>query len=100
MSIRKGKAPAELPATLTIVGQGSSDQLKITYFNRRQSDVQKKIDAGVTLGGLIPYLVKEWDTDFELTEEGVIAFEDEYPGIVEIVFTGFHNARRKVLEKN
>lgn len=100
MTIKKGKAPATLPATLTITGQGSTDQLNVTYYNRKQTEIQARIDAKVSLGALIPYIVESWDTDFDLTEEGVIEFEDEYPGIVEILFTGFHEARRKSIEKN
>ena len=100
MSLKKGGGPALLDTTLTITGQGSSDQFEITYFNRRSSEVQEKIKAGSTIAALIPFLVKKWSTDFELTEEGIRDMEDEYPGMVEIVFQGFWKARRKEVEGN
>jgi len=100
MSIKKGAAPATLPATLTVVGQGASDKLNVTYHNRKSSDIREKLDSGMSMLGLIPYLVSEWDTDFALTEEGVSEFEDEYPGIVQAIMQGYHEARHKRLEKN
>lgn len=100
MSLKKGGSPELLDTTLTITGQGSTDQLKLVFFNRKGTDVDAKIKAGNTLGALIPYIVKDWDTDFELTEEGITAMEDEYPGMVEIIFGAFWAARRKTAEKN
>jgi hypothetical protein len=100
MSLKKGSGPKLLPATLTITGQGATDKLDVTYHNRKQSELRERMDAGATMASLVAYLVSSWDTDFDLTEEGVTAFEDEYPGIVEILFAGFHLARRKELEKN
>ena len=38
--------------------------------------------------------------DFDLTEEGVGEFEDEYPGIVAAIFYGYWKARRKEVEGN
>lgn len=100
MSLKKGGGPKTIPAALTIIGQGSTDKLNVTFHNRKQSEITEKLEAGLTLGGLVPFLVESWDTDFELTEEGVREFEDEYPGIVDIVLMGFHRARRKEAEKN
>lgn len=100
MSLKKGGGPTLLETTLTITGQGSTDQLKLTFFNRRSSDVEAKIKEGATLASLVPYLVKEWDTDFALTEEGIRDMEDEYPGMVEVLFAAFWKARRKEVEKN
>jgi hypothetical protein len=100
MSIRQGAGPKTLPTTLTIIGQTSSDKLNITYHNRKTSEVDAQLATGITLAALVPFLVESWDTDFPLTEEGVMAYEDEYPGIVGILIEGFHRARRKHLEKN
>jgi hypothetical protein len=101
MSLKKGAGPALLPTTLTITGQGSTDKLKVTYHNRRTSDVNERMaEAGMSLAGMVPYLVESWDTDFALTQEGVEAFEDEYPGMLEALLAGFWKARRKETEKN
>lgn len=100
MSLKKGAGPKLLPATLTITGQGSTDKLDVTYHNRKQSEIRERIEANVSMASLIVFLVESWATDFDLTEEGVKEFEDEYPGIIEGVLSGFHSARRKELEKN
>jgi len=100
MSLKKGQSPSELPYVLTLVGQGSSDKLKLTYHNRKTGELKKKSEDGVTIAGLIPWLVKEWDTDFSLTEDGVVEFDEEYPGVVQAVLEGWHLARRKEAEKN
>ena len=100
MSLKKGSGPKTLPATLTITGQGSTDKLDVTYHNRRQSEVIERAQGGGSMGALVVFVVESWDTDFDLTEEGIQAFEDEYPGIVGILMEGFHQARRKELEKN
>ncbi|APG04957.1 hypothetical protein BJI69_14350 [Luteibacter rhizovicinus DSM 16549] len=100
MSLKKGAGPKLIPATLTITGQGSSDKLDVTYHNRKQSEIRERVDSGVTLAALVAFVVESWAADFALTEEGVIEFEDEYPGIVGAVMEGFHTSRRKELEKN
>lgn len=100
MSLKKGGGPKLLPTNLTITGQGSSDKLEITYHNRKQSEIRERTESGATMAGLVAYIVSSWDTDFALTEEGVKDLEDEYPGMVEAIFAGFHEARRKALEKN
>ena len=101
MSLKKGGGPALLPTTLTITGQGSSDKFNVTYHNRRTSDVEDRLSQpGAVLADVVPYIVESWDTDFPLTQEGVLAAEDEYPGFVEIILEGYRRARRKEAEKN
>ena len=101
MSLKKGGGPKTLPWTLTLVGQGSSDKLNLVYHNRKTSEFQATLKTpGLTLGGVVPYLVESWDTDFPLTEEGVADFDDEYPGTVKAVIDGYHEARQKEAEKN
>ena len=100
MSLRKGAGPKTLPTTLTIRGQGATDKLDVTYHNRKQSEVIERAQAGDTMASMVVFVVASWDTDFELTTDGVQAFEDEYPGIVGILMEGFHQARQKALEKN
>lgn len=101
MSLRKGGAPETLAVALTIKGQGSTDKLNIVYHNRKRTEYEAQMALPeMTFGGVIPYLVKEWDTDFPITEEGVKQFEDEYPGIIQIILAGYGQARLKELEKN
>ena len=100
MSLKKGGGPKTLPVTLTITGQGSTDKLELVYHNRKSSEVDSKVKEGATLSAVIPFLVESWDTDFPLTEEGVTEFEDEYPGIVQAILSGFWKARKKEAEGN
>lgn len=101
MSLKKGGGPKTIPVTLTIKGQGSTDKLEIVYHNRKGSEVKELLEGkDVKMAAVVPFIVESWDTDFALTEESVIAFEDEYPGIVSAVIEGFWKARRKELEGN
>ncbi len=100
MSLKKGASPKTIHATLTITGQGSTDKLDVVFHNRRSSEVKGKIESGVSLAAAVPFIVESWDTDFDLTEEGVTDFEDEYPGIVAAIFDGYWKARRKEVEGN
>lgn len=100
MSLKRGGGPKTIPVTLTITGQGSTDKLELVYHNRKSSEVEAKLKEGVTLAGLIPFLVESWGTDFPLTEEGVSEAEDEYPGLLSAVLAGFWKARKKELEGN
>jgi hypothetical protein len=100
MTLKKGQSPAELPYVLTITGQGSTDKLSLVYHNRKPSEVKARLEEKGSVAAYVPWIVKEWDTDFALTEEGVTEFEDEYPGIVRAVLDGWHLARHKEAEKN
>jgi hypothetical protein len=102
MSLKKGGGPKTIAATLTIVGQGSTDKVQITYHNRKSSEVEARLKERPDgrMAVIIPFIVEAWDLDFELTEEGVIALEDEYPGLVAGILDGFYKARRKQVEGN
>lgn len=101
MSLKKGGSPKTLQVSLTIVGQGTSDKLQLTYHNRKSSEVDAFLEKeGTLVADVIPYIVESWDTDFPLTQEGVLEAEDEYPGFVNAVLEGFRKARRKEAEKN
>lgn len=102
MSLKKGGGPKTIPVSLTIVGQGSTDKVQVTYHNRKSSEVEAKLkeNKDVKLAAVIPFIVASWDLEFDLTEEGVVALEDEYPGMVTGIIDGFWKARRKAVEGN
>jgi hypothetical protein len=110
VSLKRGGAPKTLEVTLTITGQGFTDKLKVVYHNRKRSEVEQRRNELTTanpnasvndvIAALTPYIVQSWDTDFELTEEGVKAFDDEHEGVIVAIWEGFWNARRKQLEGN
>ncbi|MBV6304938.1 hypothetical protein KVP10_08560 [Candidimonas humi] len=105
MAIKRGNAPTTIPARLTIKGAGESNKLELTYFNRKSSEYDDKVaelkESSVPfLPSLVVFLVKEWDTDYSLSIEGVLELEDERSGICEAILQGFWQARRIELEKN
>jgi len=102
VSLKKGGGPKTIPATLTITGQGSTDKVSITFHNRKSSEVEGKLKESpdVKMAAIIPFIVESWDLDWDLTEEGVLSMEDEYPGLVVGILDGFWKARRKSVEGN
>lgn len=102
MSLKKGGGPKTIPVTLTVIGQGSTDKVQVTFHNRKGSEVEARLkeNPDVKMAAVIPYIVESWDLEFDLTEEGVIALEDEYPGMVTGLVEGFWKARRKQVEGN
>lgn len=105
MAIKKGNAPKTLPAKLDIVGGGETNTLSLTFHNRKPSEMQVKFDElkGSTdpfLPSMILFVVKEWDTDYSLSLEGIQEMEDERPGICDAILAGFHRLRKVELEGN
>jgi hypothetical protein len=102
VSLKKGSGPKTIPVTLTITGQGSTDKVIISYHNRKSSEVEARLNGGpaVKMASVIPFIVESWDLGWDLTEEDVLAMEDEFPGMVVGVIEGFWKARRKQVEGN
>jgi len=99
----KRKRPATLPATLTITGQGETEKFTITYNNLPTSAYDQLVAESREKGGIshvVLGIVKEWDTEFELTTEGVNEAEDLNPGLVIAVIQGYHDARKVQRAKN
>jgi len=105
MAIMKGNAPKTLPAKLEIVGGGEKNTLTLTFHNRKPSEFQAKLDElkdskEPFLPSMVLFVVKEWETDYSLSIEGVKEMEDERPGICDAILQGFHKVRRVELEGN
>ena len=100
MSIKKGTAPKTIQTNLTIQSMGESLEMDITYHNRTRKEVEAKIKAGSTVAEIVLFLVKEWDSEFALSKEGLEEFENEREGICLAVWQGFTQARTAQLVKN
>lgn len=95
------KRKDSIDTTLTIKGQGESVTLQITYHNRRQSEVEAVLkDDDKTVTDVVLFIVKEWDSEYELSIDGVKEMEDDRPGMVMALIAGFHEAREVQKEKN
>jgi len=100
MSIKKGTAPKTIATDLTINSMGESLQLAVTYYNRTNEEMRSKVESGATVGEIVLFIVKEWDSDFALTLEGLDELENERTGTSLAVWQGFNQARASSLTKN
>ncbi|GEM_PF-1169625 len=105
MGIKKGNAPKTFPAELELVGGGESSKLKLTYHNRKPSELAdwlKGLEGSDApfMPSMVLYLVKAMETDYSLSLEGVMEMEDERPGICSAIVDGFHKTRRVTLQGN
>ena len=105
MAIKKGNAPKTIPAKLEIVGGGETNTLSLTFHNRKPSEMQAKVEElkgsdDPFLPSMVLFVVKEWDTDYSLSLEGILEAEDERPGLCDAILKGFHKVRQVALEGN
>lgn len=105
MAIMKGNAPKTIPAKLEIVGGGETNTLSLTFHNRKPSEFQARLDElkgsdDPFLPTMVLFVVKEWESDYSLSLEGIQELEDERPGICDAILQGFHKVRRVALEGN
>lgn len=105
MAIKKGNAPKSFPAELELVGGGESSKLKLTYHNRKPSELEdwlKGLEGSDApfMPSMVLYIVKSMETDYSLSLEGVLEMEDERPGICDAIIAGFHQTRRVTLQGN
>lgn len=95
------KRPLTIATTLALTGQGDTVTLNVTYFNRKQSELEAKLkEEESSVPAVVLFMVKEWDAEYPLTLEGIQELEDDRPGVVYGVIEAFHEARRMQKEKN
>lgn len=100
------KRPDVIPFTLTVTGQGERISFDLTYHNRRQSEIDElnasydgREDAKPMIESVL-FVVKEWDSEYELTQAGLEELEGDMPGILFAIFQGFYEARTVTKTKN
>ena len=103
--IKKGNAPKTIPAKLELVGGGETNTLDLVFHNRKPSEIEGKIEElkdskTPFLPSMVLFVVKEWESDYSLSLEGIQEMEDERPGICDAILQGFHKVRRVSLEGN
>ena len=101
MAVTCGKAPEKIATTLSFKGVAEKFKLTVTYHNigtKAFCDLLEKKESTFPLALL--ELIDRWDADYPLSIEGIEAFEDQRPGIINALFQGYHQARRVELEKN
>ncbi|WP_457319821.1 hypothetical protein [Stenotrophomonas sp. P5_B8] len=100
MAVKKGEAPAVIPAKLSFSGTGEKFKLDVKFRNVNGKEYRAAVDDGKNLAELVFLVVDEWDADYPLSVEGIMDFEDERAGICEGLLMAYHRARRVELEKN
>lgn len=105
MALKKGSAPKTLPAKLELIGGGEKTTLNLTFYNRKPSEItahekETRQTDKPFLAEMVFYLIKEWDTDYSLSIEGIVELEDERPGICEAILQGFWQVRKVNLQGN
>lgn len=85
-----------IPATLTIVGQGREQSLKLVY---RHTPVDTYLGMMTAIGEdtLKPeaaalQLVESWEADAELGEATMQQLQNDQPGVVWAIITGYGQA--------
>jgi hypothetical protein len=105
------KTPDTLATAITLKGQGEEITFNVTYFNRTQDAIKECLEKyqatpeaqdDPTYPNLqaVLFITKTLDSEYPLTLEGLREMERDRPGMVEVLFYGFHQARRVELVKN
>lgn len=107
------KTPNTLATTLNIEGQGETVSFDVVYHNRRKEDIETvlkeaqrvqeldhKDDFQYATRQTVLYIVERFDAEYELSHKGLKEMEEDRPGIIEVLFYGYHQARRVELAKN
>ena len=93
------KKPETLAANITITGQLEEIEFPVVFFNRSQEEVEQwfKDNPGKLV---IPYIIKHWDAEYELSEKGAQEAESDRPGITLALTQAFYEARRVAIKGN
>jgi hypothetical protein len=105
------KTPDTLATEIKLKGQGEEIKFNVTYHNRTPEAQQQVLDAanasdqgkadiGYGIRESVLYVVKEMESEYPLTHDGQKEMEADRPGMIEVLFYGFHQARRVELLKN
>ena len=101
MTMTCGKPPEKIATTLALKGAAEKFKLMVTYHNVGTKALQALFESKKeTLGSLLLKLIDCWDAEYPLSIEGIEAFEDQRPGIINALLQGYDQARRVELEKN
>jgi hypothetical protein len=105
----KKKTPETIPATLTLEAQGEKFKLPMVYKNlnavaydalvesavAQANGDQRRQNAIVVLG-----LIESWESEYDLTVDGLLEAEDDRPYTILALLGGFFEARQVQRVKN
>lgn len=114
------KTPDTISARLRIKAQGVENDLLLTFHNRSPDEYEAftknpenlKTTEGVNeivgiaqiKAAMVLFLVKSFDDgtdeEFPLNLEGLVNLERHWPGVLQGIMVGYHQARGAQVEKN
>lgn len=102
------KSPSTIPARLKIDIHGVTNVLELDYKFMRTSEFEELLrkhgesakPVGEMTAAIVLDVVEKWDSEYPLTMAGLLEWEDETPGIMGVVISGFHTARSASRAKN
>jgi hypothetical protein len=93
------KKPETLAAEITLTGQLEELKFNVIFHNRSQAEVEEFIEKNP--GDTVAlYILKWWDSEYELTKEGLREAEGDRPGILMAMVNAFYQARLVALKGN
>lgn len=93
------KKPETLASILNIKGLGEEFDIAVVYNNHSTKDVEDWVTANPDKP-LPLFLLKHWDSEYPLTEEGIKEAEADRPGLVLAIAQGFYQARVVAIKGN
>lgn len=89
---------------LEFTSLGEQVSVGVSYFAREQEEFDEKVrdmvESKITITDLVTWLVKEWEMEYPLTEEGLQKLESQRPGTLPIITGGWRKAMQSALAKN
>ena len=101
MAVTCGKAPEKIATTLSFKGAAEKFKLTVTYHNigtKAFCELLEKKES--TFPQVLLELIDGWDAEYPLSIEGIEAFEDQRPGIINALLQGYQQSLQVELEKN
>lgn len=96
------KTPEALRVDLHVKAQGMNIDFGITYYNRHPDEVDEFCDGEKkpSLIEQVQFIVKDIDSEYGLTEDGLREMERTWPGMLNAICEGFFKARVAEVVKN
>lgn len=98
------KPPERIPASLTITGQGREQTLKLVYRHTPRKEYGALLEAigkeEITPEAGVLKLVESWEADAELSAPVLSQLEEDQPGAIWAILSGYSQALAVGREKN
>lgn len=90
------KAPETIPATLTMVGQGREQQLKLVYKAKTVDEYQALMgqlrEGKVSMADVLVELVESWQASVPFDRDGIALLQQHQPFADYAILTGYTDA--------